>query len=202
MSQHTGPASDEGNAPSSVPKHTVAGKTLTVIAGSVVALGALATFVVLPAVHGSTSSTASALNVQQESDATNAQPAGIQAPVQVLSSAAPAPRDPFSPLITSAAPAPSSVAPSTPATSSVILTPTASATPTTVVPTKVTIDLFSVSPASKSVEVTLNSALYEVKQGQIFGGNFMLLAITPTAATFDYGDQPFTLGVGQSQTFS
>lgn len=172
-------------------------KALLLIGAAVAALIALAVFVVVPAISGSSPASNNAAmpvhRVQRTFAVDSAAPAVIAAPV--LAVAEPQVRDPFSPLYTPPPPPPPATAAS------------AAPSPTTPVasgsaPSSQTIQLVQVSSASQQAEVTINSAVYVVRRGVPFGGSFELLSVTTKSATFDFGDQPFTLTLGQSQSFA
>lgn len=178
-------------------------KVLAAIGAAVVVVAALGLFVVKPMLSGSSSNDSSFVVPHH---AAKAKPTASASPSAPAVAATPAPqlkvRDPFSPLVV-------------PVTAAASPSPTAAAQPTT--PTIVVVQP-SASPTSqaytlvlnkivdaKTVQVTLNGKQQTVAVGQNFpdatNGPFQLTkVIAGGPAEFTYGDQPFDMAVGETQT--
>lgn len=191
-------------------------RILAAIAGAVVVVAALGLFVVKPMVSGSSNNADEAPVVHH---AVTHHPSATPSPTATAAAATPAPqlkvRDPFSPLVVPAAATASASAPATTAASAppniVIVQPSTSpAAPT------YTLKLVAVTGPSTgspgSAQVVLNGAPVTVAVGQNFpsgtNGPFQLTYVNAASnakynsAEFAYGDQAFSLAIGQTQTES
>lgn len=192
-------------------------RILAAIAGAVVVVAALGFFVVKPMLSGSSTNADDAPIVHH---AVTHRPSATPTPSTTAPAAAatPAPqlkvRDPFSPLVVPAAATASVSAPASTAASAppnIVIVQPSPAAPT------YTVKLVSVSASATdatqdTASILFNGAPMTLKLGQNFpsaaNGPFQLTYVSSVSnpkynsAEFAYGDQTFSLAIGQTQTES
>lgn len=193
------PPVDDAEAQQSLRDRLNDRKVLAAIGLAVVVVAGLGLFVVKPMLSGSSSSTADEPVVHHavHAKATPSVPVAAATPAPQLKV-----RDPFSPLVV---PVTAAASPS-PATAAQPSTPTIVVVQPSTAPSSqaYTLKLVSIVDA-KTVQVTLNGTQQTVAVGQNFpdatNGPFQLTkVIAGGPAEFTYGDQPFDMAVGETQT--
>jgi hypothetical protein len=193
-------------------------KVLAAIGAAVVVVAALGLFVVKPMLSGSSSNDSSFVMPHH---AAKVKPSASASPSAPAVAATPAPqlkvRDPFSPLVVvpvtaAAAASPTAAAqPSTPTI--VVVQPSASPTNATYTLTLKSVSLKGTDASSGTASVVLNGKTQTVKLGQSFpsatDGPFQLTFVSSFAsdpkhdsAQFAYGDETFSLAIGETKSES
>lgn len=194
-------------------------RILAAIAGAVVVVAALGFFVVKPMLSGSSNSADDAPVVHH---AVTHRPSATPSPSATAPevAATPAPqlkvRDPFSPLVVPAAATAAASAPATTPASAppniVIVQPSSAPAAPTYTLKLVSISASATDASQDTASVLFNGAPMTLKLGQNFpsatNGPFQLTFVSSVSnpkynsAEFAYGDQTFSLAIGQTQTES
>jgi len=167
-------------------------RALALVGGALVAVIALAAFVVVPALTGSSGSPAANVNRPSTPRTATASPSPSPSPLPTVASQLKV-RDPFLPLAVQVAGA--TGAASVSASASVVATPSVDASQLR------QLTLTSITNGT-SAKAMVNGLSYDAQLNVPFAGGFAMTALTSSSATFTYKSGTQTLVVGQYAFFS